>query len=224
MSCIVSGTVPCAIGVTAGLNHNFRAAAWEVDRWNPDCYDFAGLICSTSHSTRRGSVIASNHPADFATAGPAADIARRGPDGDADHDRNLKLQYLAGLGLNLYQSDRIYANMLQYPYRFPTNIFSGSDATMQSLNDAMRRSNDWPRELGSKVQHAVGCARDRRGGRFRLFRGRQWSRHRKRRRSSLGILGSPFNRGSLGGSGKRRPLSRLVTLRPSAVLLADRLH
>ncbi len=33
------------------------------------------------------------------------------------------------------------------------------DLGLGDLNDAMRRSNDWPRELGSKVQHAVGCRR-----------------------------------------------------------------
>ena len=31
-----------------------------------------------------------------------------------NRDRNLRLQYLAGLGLNLYQSGPIYANMLQH--------------------------------------------------------------------------------------------------------------
>jgi spermidine synthase len=73
-------------------------------------------------------------------AGQQTDLANWLKDVQINHDRNLKLQYLAGLGLNTYQSDRIYANMLQFSYRFPTNVFSGSDATMQALNDGMRRA------------------------------------------------------------------------------------
>lgn len=77
----------------------------------------------------------------FATfAGQRSDLANWLKDVQINHDRNLKLQYLAGLGLNMYQSDRIYANMLQFQYRFPTNVFSGSDATMQALDASMRRA------------------------------------------------------------------------------------
>ncbi len=73
-------------------------------------------------------------------AGQKSDLANWLTGVQINHDRNLKLQYLAGLGLNLYQSDRIYANMLQYPYRFPDNVFSGSDATKQALADGIRRA------------------------------------------------------------------------------------
>jgi spermidine synthase len=77
----------------------------------------------------------------FATfAGQRTDLANWLKDVQINHDRNLKLQYLAGLGLNLYQSDRIYANMLQFPYRFPDNIFTGSDASKQALADGIRRA------------------------------------------------------------------------------------
>jgi len=77
----------------------------------------------------------------FATfAGQKGDFANWLRDVQINHDRNLKLQYLAGLGLNLYQSDKIYANMLQYPFRFPTNIFSGSETTLQALRDQMYRA------------------------------------------------------------------------------------
>jgi len=34
-------------------------------------------------------------------------------DATINRDRNLRLQYLAGLGLNLYQADVIYADMLK---------------------------------------------------------------------------------------------------------------
>ncbi len=74
----------------------------------------------------------------FATfAGQKSDLANWLKDVQINHDRNLKLQYLAGLGLNLYQSDKIYSNMLQYPFRFPTNVFTGSESTMQALRDGM---------------------------------------------------------------------------------------
>jgi spermidine synthase len=61
--------------------------------------------------------------------------AGRGPDlapwlkGAAiNRDRNLRLQYLAGLGLNLYRSDPIYEEMLAYR-RFPEELFVGSSGS-----------------------------------------------------------------------------------------------
>ena len=70
--------------------------------------------------------------------------ARPGPrqwlaDAVINRDRNLKLQYLAGLGLNLYQSDRIYSEMLMHA-KYPDGLFTGSPATMQTLRDAIARS------------------------------------------------------------------------------------
>jgi spermidine synthase len=55
-----------------------------------------------------------------------------------NRDRNLRLQYLAGLGLNLYQSDAIYADMLNYS-RYPEDLFTGSPETLQRLREAIRR-------------------------------------------------------------------------------------
>ena len=45
-------------------------------------------------------------------------------------DRNLKLQYLAGLGLNLYQSDPIYKAMIR-EVKYPEELFEGSPETLQ---------------------------------------------------------------------------------------------
>ena len=73
-------------------------------------------------------------------AGQRPDLANWLRDVQINTDRNLKLQYLAGLGLNLYQSDRIYANMLQFPYRFPSNVFTGSEETMQKLAMGIQRA------------------------------------------------------------------------------------
>jgi spermidine synthase len=60
-------------------------------------------------------------------------------DASINRDRNLRLQYLAGLGLNLYQSDVIYADMLQYAGRFPDELFTGSEATLNALRMGVRR-------------------------------------------------------------------------------------
>ena len=46
-------------------------------------------------------------------------------DAQINHDRNLRLQYLAGLGLNLYDQAGIYSQMLQYR-RYPEGLFVGS--------------------------------------------------------------------------------------------------
>ena len=53
-----------------------------------------------------------------------------------NHDRDLRLQYLAGLGLNRNEGDKIYADILQYN-KFPEGLFSGSEATMAHLRTAV---------------------------------------------------------------------------------------
>jgi spermidine synthase len=72
-------------------------------------------------------------------AGQASDMTGYLKDAMINHDSNLRLQYLAGLGLNLYQSDPIYQDILTYAGRFPDNLFTGSPATIQALQDAIRR-------------------------------------------------------------------------------------
>jgi spermidine synthase len=54
-------------------------------------------------------------------------------------DRNLKLQYLAGLGLNLYQSAAIYRNMIAET-QFPEHLFEGSPETLAAVRDQVERS------------------------------------------------------------------------------------
>ena len=46
-------------------------------------------------------------------------------DAQINHDRNLRLQFLAGLGLNLYDQAGIYSQMLQYR-RYPEGMFTGT--------------------------------------------------------------------------------------------------
>src|SRR5262249_14720193 len=57
-----------------------------------------------------------------------------------NHDRNLRLQYLAGLGLNLYQADVIYAEMLRYVSKMPDDLFVASETTKKNLFGAIQRA------------------------------------------------------------------------------------
>jgi len=61
-----------------------------------------------------------------------------------NHDRNLRLQYLAGLGLNLYQADVIYSDMLRYVTKSPEDLFVASDATRQRLFAAIQTAQGRP--------------------------------------------------------------------------------
>jgi spermidine synthase len=77
----------------------------------------------------------------FATfAGRASDLQPWLKDASINRDRNLRLQFLAGMGLNLYQSDVIYSGMLAYARHFPDELFVGSPATIQALREAIQRA------------------------------------------------------------------------------------
>src|SRR5206468_4496707 len=76
----------------------------------------------------------------FATyAGRRAELQGWLKDAQINHDKNLRLQYLAGLGLNLYQADLIYTEMLRYVSKMPDDLFVASDATRQRLFSEMLR-------------------------------------------------------------------------------------
>jgi spermidine synthase len=72
-------------------------------------------------------------------AGRGSELGGWTRDAIINRDRNLKLQYLAGLGLNLYQSDRIYSDMLMHA-KYPEGLFTGSEATMQALREGIARA------------------------------------------------------------------------------------
>jgi spermidine synthase len=65
-------------------------------------------------------------------AGQARDLEPWYHGAAINRDRNLRLQYLAGLGLNLYTSAAIYTEILQYR-RFPDNLFTGSPDHLTAL-------------------------------------------------------------------------------------------
>jgi spermidine synthase len=71
-------------------------------------------------------------------AGRGQDMGGWTRDAQINRDRNLKLQYLAGLGLNLYQSDRIYSDMLVHA-KYPEGLFTGSEQTLMALREAIAR-------------------------------------------------------------------------------------
>jgi spermidine synthase len=72
-------------------------------------------------------------------AGTRADLAPWLADAVINTDRNLRLQYFAGLGLNLYRSGPIYSDMIAST-RFPENLFTGSDHLMEALRAGIDRA------------------------------------------------------------------------------------
>src|SRR4030095_10307069 len=72
-------------------------------------------------------------------AGRRSDMQNWLSDAIINTDRNLKLQYLAGLGLNLYQSDAIYRAMIK-EVKFPDELFEGSEETLKALRAKVQAS------------------------------------------------------------------------------------
>lgn len=76
----------------------------------------------------------------FATyAGSAKDYTQWLKDAQINRDANLRLQYLAGQGLNLYRADVIFAEMLQHAQSPPDGLFSGSPAMVDELKQKILR-------------------------------------------------------------------------------------
>jgi spermidine synthase len=65
-------------------------------------------------------------------AGNARELAPWLKDAEINRDRNLRLQYLAGFRSNLYQSEGIFNEMVQYR-KFPDELFTGAEASRQIL-------------------------------------------------------------------------------------------
>jgi len=73
----------------------------------------------------------------FATyAGRKSDLTEWLRDAAINRDRNLRMQYLAGLGLNRDDSAAIYSGLLMYR-RFPDDIFFSTEGRVDSLRRVM---------------------------------------------------------------------------------------
>jgi spermidine synthase len=72
-------------------------------------------------------------------AGSRADMTDWLRGAEINTDRNLRLQYLAGLGLNQYQSAAIYRGMIA-DTSFPDHLFEGSEETLAELRAYVGRS------------------------------------------------------------------------------------
>ena len=73
-------------------------------------------------------------------AAQASALAPWMADAQINHDRNLRLQYLAGMSNNQYNQKAIYADMLRYR-TYPDHLFTGSPQTLQSLHAAISGGN-----------------------------------------------------------------------------------
>jgi spermidine synthase len=65
-------------------------------------------------------------------AGRGPELAQWLANAQVNEDLNMRLQYLAGMGLNFDRPGMIYGDILRYR-RFPEDIFSGSDEKMAQL-------------------------------------------------------------------------------------------
>jgi spermidine synthase len=70
-------------------------------------------------------------------AGNAKDLQPWTRDALINRDRNLRLQYLAGMSLNTYKADPIYISMASHA-KFPESQFKGSPETLEALRRAIR--------------------------------------------------------------------------------------
>ncbi|MEQ8790421.1 MAG: fused MFS/spermidine synthase [Pirellulaceae bacterium] len=65
-------------------------------------------------------------------AGQADDVRQWLADAEINHDRNLRLQYLAGMGVNSYQADAIFNAMTRH-CKYPDNLFVSTGTHGQVL-------------------------------------------------------------------------------------------
>jgi len=70
-------------------------------------------------------------------AAGAGDLTPWLEDAIVNRDKNLRLMYLAGLGLNRYVAEDIYDELLKFQ-RFPDELFTGSTARLEVLRQMMQ--------------------------------------------------------------------------------------
>jgi hypothetical protein len=72
-------------------------------------------------------------------AGRARDLSAYIANAPINNDRNQRLQYLAGLGLNSMAYQKIYTQILQYR-TFPDDLLTGAGGRMDALRTLLAQS------------------------------------------------------------------------------------
>jgi spermidine synthase len=133
---VVWGNTNNGQGYDLVLYGTVEPAKFDIDAWQERLSrpEYAPVAQSLSQ-------VGINNAVDlFATyAGTAADLKGWLADAEINYDHNLRLQYLAGLGLNFYQNASIYADMIRGT-TFPEHLFTGSDASIAALREAIGRA------------------------------------------------------------------------------------
>jgi spermidine synthase len=70
-------------------------------------------------------------------AGQTSDLSEWLEGSPLNVDKNLRLQYLAGMGLNLYQAEAIFDNMVRRGLEFPETLFMGNAELIEDLRRAI---------------------------------------------------------------------------------------
>jgi spermidine synthase len=70
-------------------------------------------------------------------AGRGSDLKSYVADAQINDDMNLRLQYLAGLGVNSMSFQKVFADVLNYR-KFPSDLFRGSEARLDALRTLLR--------------------------------------------------------------------------------------
>ena len=131
-------------GLVAG--NTFRGVGYDtvllgwVEPVPIDLGEIQGRLDRPEYSQMAGSLreVGLNSAVDlFATyAGRASDLKEWLRDASINRDRDLRLQYLAGLGLNMNESDAVYAEMLKHR-RFPEGLFLAPEPVLDTLRARM---------------------------------------------------------------------------------------
>ena len=76
-------------------------------------------------------------------AGRAVDMKEWMKGAQINTDRNLRLQYLAGISVNIYEETEILNGIFKY-YKFPEDLFIGSSQRLQEMELALQTANRAP--------------------------------------------------------------------------------
>jgi spermidine synthase len=118
------------LGQVAPLNLNVDALE---DRWSRPDYARVAQSMGAVNFHSATDVLATY-------AGRASDMKRWLAGADINEDMTMRLQYLAGMGLNVDDPAAIYAEMLKYR-RFPHELFTGSEQHLRTLEGLLRTTS-----------------------------------------------------------------------------------